>query len=190
MRPKATVISLLELRPMEGNKNESGQSTIEFIITFTAAVGFIFLFLKLALNYTNGYMVHHATYMASRAYLVDDEERVSLAEGDAVALDKAKIVFTRYLPVGLVGEVVAAKLQVNSPDLTKFTAFIGLWIEYTQAFTLGFVGGKDPVTFRSESFLGREPTRSEAIQQICEAIKNAIPGKSCNSHVTLDDNGG
>lgn len=172
------------------NKKDSGQSTIEFIMTFTAAVGFIFLFLKLAMNYTNGYMVHHATYMASRSYLVVDEERDSLTEGDTAAFQKAKQVFTRYMPVGLVNGVSAGELQVNSPDTTNFTAFIGLWVEFSQIFSLGFVGGKEPVVFRSESFLGREPTRSETIQQVCEAVKRAAPGKKCNTHVTLDDNGG
>lgn len=170
---------------------ESGQSTIEFIMTFTASVGFIFLFLKLAMNYTSGYMVHHATYMAARSYLVVDEERDNDGPGDAAALAKAKTVFTRYLPPGLVSGVDAQKLEPNMIDGgMRFAAFIGLWIEYTQAFSLGFVGGKAPVTFRSEAFLGREPTRSESVSQVCVALVNALPGKNCGVHVTLDDNGG
>ena len=84
-------------------KNNKGQSTIEFILTFTAAVGFIFLFLKMALNYTNGFMVHHATYMASRSYLVSDEERYDNAgAGDAQAFQLAKAVFSKNLPDGLI----------------------------------------------------------------------------------------
>jgi hypothetical protein len=173
------------------NLNEKGQSTIEFILTFTASVGFIFLFLKLALNYTNGYMVHHATYMASRSYLVNDEERDDPAQAERAAETKAKAVFTKYLPPDLVKGVEASMLKFNVLGAnTDFMAFVGVWVEYTQAFTLGFVGGKEPVVFRSESFLGREPTRQETLVQVCEAIRTIVPGKSCDKHVTLDDNGG
>jgi hypothetical protein len=175
----------------EKNSSDGGQSTIEFIMTFTAAVGFIFLFLKLAMNYTSGYMVHHATYMAARSYLVVDEERDGDGPGDDAALAKAKTVFTRYLPPGLVNGVDVEELEPNKISFDmNFAAFIGLWIQYTQAFSLGFVGGKAPVIFRSEAFLGREPTRFESVSQVCIALKSAIPGKSCSVHVTLDDNGG
>lgn len=170
-------------------KNDKGQSTIEFIMTFSAAVGFIFLFLKMAMNYTDGYMVHHATYMASRAYLVSDNNRDSIDEDDAQALAKAKDVFDRYLPEGLVPGVTSVLLKDNNPDLAKFKAFVGLYIEYTQKFSIGFVGGKAPVRFYSESFLGREPTRRETRNQICNAIKDQGLG-ACNVHVTLEDNGG
>lgn len=170
-------------------KNNKGQSTIEFIMTFSAAVGFIFLFLKMAMNYTDGYMVHHATYMASRAYLVSDNNRDSIDEDDSQAFIKAKGVFDRYLPEGLVPNVTSALLKENSPAISKFSAFIGLYIEYSQKFSIGFVGGKSPVRFYSESFLGREPTRRESRNQVCKAIKDLGLG-ACNVHVTLEDNGG
>jgi hypothetical protein len=84
-------------------KNSKGQSTIEFIFSFTAAVGFVFLFLKMALNYTNGYMVHHATFMASRAYLVSDSESAQTPEArDQKAFDHARTVFNKHLPDGLI----------------------------------------------------------------------------------------
>lgn len=171
-------------------KNNKGQSTIEFIVTFTAAVGFIFLFLKMALNYTNGYMVHHATFMASRAYLVNDAE-VADAARDGVAFKFAnEVVFAKYLPTGLVKEVDAdATLQPNHPAPDRLTVFTGVWIKFEQIFSLGFVGGKDPVEFRSESFLGREPTRTESYTQTCAAIMT-VTGASCDKLATLDDNGG
>jgi hypothetical protein len=173
------------------HKNRSGQSTIEFIMTFSAAVGFIFLFLKMAMNYTDGYMVHHATYMAARAYMVSDENRDSIEEGDSKAFEKAKAVFTRYMPEGLVGSVNSSMLQENNPDpgQTKFTAFVGLFIEYSQKFSIGFVGGKAPVKFYSEAFLGREPTRRESRSQVCKAIMD-LGLTRCDVLVTLEDNGG
>ena len=170
-------------------KNNKGQSTIEFILTFTAAVGFIFLFLKMALNYTNGFMVHHATYMASRSYLVSDEERYDNAgAGDAQAFQLAKAVFSKNLPDGLIQNFNGV-LKENNPDSVSLAVFVGVWVEFTQVFSLGFVGGKDPVVFRSESFLGREPTRAESAIQVCSAIKS-VTGNGCSVHATLDDNGG
>ena len=170
-------------------KNNKGQSTIEFILTFTAAVGFIFLFLKMALNYTNGYMVHHATFMASRAYLVNDAERYgSASAGDNEAFKIANEVFTKNLPEALIPNFNGV-LKENNPSSVAFSAFVGVWVEFTQAFSLGFVGGKDRVTFRSESFLGREPTRAESRIQVCSAIM-AVTGESCSVQATLDDNGG
>jgi hypothetical protein len=175
-------------------KNNRGQSTIEFILTFTAAVGFIFLFLKMALNYTNGYIVHHATFMASRAYLVGDSELDPKPEaGDAKALDLAKSVFSKNLPSALIPNFNGS-LKANDPDSAKFAVFVGVWVEYTQAFSLGFVGGKDQVTYRSESFLGREPTRAESTTQVCRAIAS-VTGQGpdsggCSTQATLDDNGG
>jgi hypothetical protein len=170
-------------------KNNKGQSTIEFILTFTAAVGFIFLFLKMALNYTNGYIVHHATFMASRAYLVGDaEDYTSLSSGDEKAFKLAQSVFNKNLPSALIPNFNGT-LKQNNPDIAKFTVFIGLWVEYSQAFSLGFVGGKDQVSYRSESFLGREPTRAESIAQVCQAIAS-VTGGGCNMQATLDDNGG
>lgn len=170
-------------------KNNKGQSTIEFILTFTAAVGFIFLFLKMALNYTNGYMVHHATYMASRAFLVGDTESQQTVEGrDKNAFELASIVFKKNLPEGLVPNF-DGELKANYPGAVPFGPFIGLWVEYSQPFSIGFVGGKDPVKFRSESFLGREPTRVESLSQTCMAIKT-VTGGSCDLQATLEDNGG
>jgi len=184
------VISSAELRNIQSHdkKNNKGQSTIEFILTFTAAIGFVFLFLKMAINYTDGYMVHHATYMASRSYLVGDAERQSLEDGDDRAFELATKVFQKYLPQGLISNF-ESKLKVNNPGAVKFPAFVGVWVEYSQKFSAGFIGGKESMTMRSESFLGREPTRSEAIGQICNAIKT-VTGGSCDIHATLDDNGG
>lgn len=170
--------------------NSKGQSTIEFILTFTSAVGFIFLFLKMAINYTNGYIVHHATFMASRAYLVSDAERYNdPADGDAPAFKLAEAVFKKNIPEGLITGFDGV-LTENNPNTAGFPVFIGVWAEFNQAFSLGFIGGKDKVAFRSESFLGREPTRAESTSQVCLAIRSITQGQKCELQMTLDDNGG
>ncbi len=172
-------------------RSDEGQSTIEFLLTFTAAVGFIFVFLKMALNYTDGYMVHHATFLAARSYLVADADRDDIDEGDQAAKAIANRVFSSYLPDGFVKGVSMGDLKENSPNpgITKFGAFVGLYINYVQRFSLGHVGGKSNVNFTSEAFLGREPSRAETKHQVCEAIKS-LGLNRCDVHVTLEDNGG
>jgi hypothetical protein len=173
--------------------NSKGQSTIEFITTFTATVGFIFLFLRMALNYTNGYMVHHAVYLASRGYLVHDGQVGTVESEDVTAAAHANAVFKKYLPTGLIAGI-PNQLHVNDPGVGSPAkkVFVGVWGEFKQFFSIGFIGGRDLVNFKSESFLGREPTRAESYTQTCEAVKSVIQGveSDCLLHVTLDDNGG
>ena len=173
-------------------KKNKGQSTIEFILTFTTTVGFIFLFVKMAMNYTNGYMVQHAVFMASRGYLVHDSQVgsdfSSEASRDATAGAHAKEIFKKYMPTGLISGF-DKELNINDPDKVNLKPFVGTWVEFEQVFSIGFIGGKDMVVYRAESFLGREPTRFEGYSQTCTAIAN-VTGSGCDKHVTLDDNGG
>lgn len=141
------------------------------------------------MNYTNGFMVHHATFMASRAYLVSDIESQQSAEGrDKNAFEYANVVFKKYLPEELIPGFDGT-LDVNHPGVVKFSVFTGVYVKFSQLFSSGFVGGKESVQFRSESFLGREPSRVEVYNQICLAISSVTLG-SCDNQATLDDNGG
>lgn len=171
---------------MENNK---GQSTIEFIMTFSIIFAFFFLFLKMAMNYTDGYMVQHATYLASRSYMAVDNDTDSpeASNNDAKALQHAKTVFKKYLPDGLINNF-DGQFFVNNPG-DKLAPFTGGYAEYTTAFSLGIIGGKERMTMRSEAFLGREPTRYESAFQVCVAIKS-VTGSTCNVQTTLEDNGG
>jgi hypothetical protein len=187
-------ISFLELESIRRIKmrksKQNGQSTIEFIMTFSAVVGFIFMFLKITLNYTDGYMVQFATFMASRSYLVIDPNRYNTAgEGDNQAFAYAKnTVFVKYLPNNLIKNF-DGELRENNPESVKFHAFVGLYNQFTRPFSMGLIGGKEILNFRTESFLGREPTRAEVYIQTCQAVR-AVTGSTCAVHATLDDNGG
>ena len=144
----------------------------------------------MAQNYTNGYMVHHATYMASRAYLVGDSESQQSIEGrDKAAFELANFVFKKYLQADALFPNFDGELKENNPSDVKFSVFSGVWVEFTQPFSMGYVGGKELVKFRSESFLGREPSRAESTAQVCRAIQ-VVAGGSCDVEATLDDNGG
>lgn len=175
---------------MKSIKNNKGQSTIEFIMTFSAAIGFIFLFLKMAMNYTDGFMVHHATFMAARSYMVNDDDRKEKSEGDSRAFTKAKEVFTKYMPEGLINGVDSSLVKENNPGSMRYHAFVGLHVEFFEKFSLGFIGGKKSIRMVSEAFLGREPTRAETREQVCSAIKYAMNFNKCEVFVTLEDNGG
>ena len=152
----------------------------------------------MALNYTNGYMAHHAVFLASRHYLVNDTQvgsRTDETQRDSDAEKTAKAVFSKYFPDGLAIGARAGNLIFNNPNqmATKaLTVFVGISYEFKQRFSLGLIGGKDDVSFRTESFLGREPTRFEGYVQTCEAIKEVTGGNDCtvNDIITIDDNGG
>lgn len=169
--------------------NSKGQSTVEFIMTFSMVFAFFFLFLKMALNYTDGYYVHYATFVASRSYLTVDNDTAATdpATGDSMAFEYAKKVFNKFKIDSFIPGFDGV-LKANSPD-QKYTIFTGLYTDYTTAFSLGIIGGGTRMNMRSESFLGREPSRFEGYEQTCEAIKN-VTGSTCDLHATLDDNGG
>ena len=171
------------------SKNQRGQSTIEFIMTFTVAIGFIFLFMQMAFNYTNGYLIHHATFMASRAFLTADSEQRDSRVGEDNADKFTRKIFLHYMPDFLKPD--KNKFHVNGVMDMDRRAFVGVYYDFTQIFSLSFIGGKDEMYFRSESFLGREPTRGETISQICKRMNAIIEANSkCEYHMTLDDNGG
>jgi hypothetical protein len=166
---------------------EQGQSIIEFLMTITLLMAFCFLFLKIALNYTNGYVVHYANYMASRAYLVIDRNSNEPSGSDNEALTRARSVFDKY-NIGAMISGFTGELDANSPEEVSRNAFVGTLVEYSDIFSFSaLMGGKTNVNFISESFLGREPTRAECVERICRMMQEL--GSDCEYHVTLDDNG-
>jgi len=173
---------------LKNKLNKKGQSTIEFIMTFPLVVGMTFLFMKLAVNYTDGYYIHYATFMASRAYLTLDTEKTEETAGDNDAFKAATRVFKRYKPDLLITNFDGT-LKENNIDSMSFKVFTGVWLEYTRTFAIGFLGGTEKVKLRSESFLGREPIRTEVWKSICTNISRVTMG-TCEKHTTLDDNGG
>lgn len=171
---------------MVNRKNQKGQSVIEFLLTFTIVMGMLFFYFKMSLGFTNGYIVHYATYMASRTFLTSDSWDTN---PDGKAFQKAQGTFNRLIPEGLKGFNGDGELKVNDPESVIFKVFTGIYADFTVTYTVGIVGGKTPIFHRSESFLGREPTRLESTEQTCFAIARATKN-GCNLLVTLDDNGG
>lgn len=178
------------------SNNSYGQATIEFLMTFIFAVGFLFAFVSLALNMATGYMVHYATYMASRTYLVYDNGSASPEASDRYAEDNAKEVFDSYHLTKL--GVHDAVFTVLSPDDATRYEYVGVRTTFEKPLSFfKLMGGGEKAKMISESFLGREPTRGTCLHRVCKAVepilqKSGLGGgeDTCESpHVTLFDNG-
>lgn len=170
-------------------KNEYGQSTIEFILTFALTLGVVVLLLSATMNYVTGYLVHYATFSASRAYLTYDEAQPDISSAIRSAEDKAKTIFDKFL-VKSFG--VSGILSFNNPGLDNIYEYVGVFYNYkTNLKGTGFIGGKE-IKMLSESFLGKEPTRSDCRCQTQQAIGISCNGSfstSITEDVTLYDNG-
>ena len=177
------------------SNNEKGQSTIEFIMAFMFTFGFIFSFLKISLIYTNGYMVHYGTFMASRAYMVKEKSggvSNQPAGADAASSALAKEVFDSFsLPLLVPG--LTSELQINDPEsLNNNTSnlYVGVYVDFTDKLLTPVGGITKDLSFRSESFLGKEPTRAECFERTCVGMGSAFgAGEYCQDYATVADNG-
>lgn len=173
--------------------NENGQSAIEFILTFAFALGLTFIFISQAVNMTEGYLVHYANFMASRTYLV--QERAGDNDADAsfnFAGNRAREVFDSY---SLGDFDIDAEFQFfkPTPQGQNSAVFTGTTARFQKRISpLAFVGGTTEVTLLTESFLGKEPTRSTCYEMVCRAItgnRQACLTSDTSIDVTLYDNG-
>jgi hypothetical protein len=168
--------------------NSLGQSTIEFLTVFVFSFVIIMLFFKISLDIANGFLVHYATFMASRTYLVVDINSNTPSGSDNKARTRSIETFYGLLIDRLIPGW-NANVQVNSPRFVSNKVFTGLWVEFKKTFGISkTIGGIKTIKYRSESFIGREPTIAECVKQVCEAIKR-VSGSNCNTLATLFDNG-
>lgn len=166
-------------------KNEKGQSTIEFILTLSFAIGITMLFVSQALNMTVGFMVHYGTFMAGRTFLSHDSFGRDISQSIGQAGNVAKETFSFYnLQVLDISPVV--KIVKPSDGNSLMSGVTAQYDKLLSPFKLILNGEK--ATFYSEGFLGKEPTRASCYQQTCFAIGS---GGNCtaNMDVTLFDNG-
>ena len=170
--------------------NEEGQSLAEFILTFGIVCLIVFIFVKLAFNFTKGYMVHYANFMASRSYLVQDNNSASpeSADGSAEQVAYTKV-YKKIFP-----SVPRNKIKFMQPSSVDKKVYVGVRTSIQESFSLSsMIGGSEPINLTSESFLGRTPTISECASGVCNSVSQ-ISGGGCGSgdtkgFVTLWDNG-
>lgn len=170
-------------------KNVKGQSTIEFIISFSIAFGFLISFYKIAMLFTNGYLVHYATFQASRVYMIADNHQAQVGLGDSLAATRASDMFKSYkLDVLISG--FENNISFNGPasnlGINK-NIYVGVRVEYTDSLLIPGTSKRIAIPMRSESFLGMEPTRADCFKRICDAIREL--GADCMAHTTVTDNG-
>ncbi|MCF8058241.1 MAG: hypothetical protein K9K67_03030 [Bacteriovoracaceae bacterium] len=175
---------------MKKIKEEKGQSTIEFLVSFTIALGFVFSFLKLAIVYTNGYLVHYVTYLTSRAYMSYEHDVNNPNGSDGPAKTHATKVFDSYNIPGIIPDFSGAPIfedPLSSSGPTRL--YVGVRVEYQETITIPGTNKKISFPFISESYLGMEPTRAECKARICDAMADIGTGAGCEKHSTVSDNG-
>lgn len=166
-------------------KNESGQSTIELLVTLVFVFGFIFLFVRTAMNTTNHFMAHHYTFLASRIYLVADNNSKESTSSDRYAEAEARK-FIEGSPLRAIG--INGTVEFNGPGDSTHAVLAGAYFKFQSMMTLGkAIGGEKVLDLTSESFLLREPTRQDCLTRICDSF--SMIGGSCTLHATLEDNG-
>lgn len=175
--------------------NQSGQSTIEFIFTFVFGVSVIFMVFNSALTYCTGYLVHYATFMASRVYLTSDTFTGGPAQPEASIIGTevdAEKAFARYRLD--IFKVSSDKFKINpmpSSGIDNASGYllVGGRTKFEMPIdALGKITGAAEVELVSESFLGHEPTRAQCGARTCYAITG---GTNCSNDmdITLYDNG-
>lgn len=164
--------------------NEKGQSTIEFIMTLSFALGVSFLFISQSLNSTIGFLVHYATFMGGRTFLSYDSGSNSATNSIDIAANRAVETFNRYT---LTRYNISPQINMNKPTGNS-SLFSGITAQYERLLTpYKMVGGGSKATYYSEGFLGKEPTRSSCRETTCGAMN--LSSCSASMDITLFDNG-
>lgn len=171
--------------------NQHGQSTIEFIFAFAFGVSVVFMVFNTALNYATGYLVHYATFMASRAYLVAD---TNLGQVGIATPPPANVAYEVYNQYRLdIFDIPTSGFAINQQSSTQDPAeylTVGARTLFERPIdALGRVVGSGKLEFVSESFLGKEPTRAQCATRVCFAITGAECSGTSTYDVTLYDNG-
>ena len=153
--------------------NQSGQSTVEFIFSFIFAVSLILMVFNTSLNYAAGYVVHYATFMASRIYLTQDfspsEWGPEGAKNDPSK--NPKQIFKDSYKLSIFG--INSELQINDRPVVGPGEYlmVGAYTQFERKIDLiGQVTGQAKLELISESFLGREPVRGVCASRTCYAI--------------------
>lgn len=170
-------------------KKQEGQSTIEFILTFTFGMSAILLIFNSAMNYTVGYLVHYATFMSSRTFLTVDTDSNSPTQSIATARGEAEKTFKRF-NLKKFG-IPDSSLRFNNPDTSMSSSdylMVGTYAIYEREMDImGKLTGNAKLNMISESFLGREVSRAECIRRVCMAVSGT--GSCAGLDTTLIDDG-
>lgn len=172
--------------------NQDGQSTVEFILTFAFGVCLILVVFTTSVRYATGYLVHYATFMASRVYLTQDNFTGTIASPNAAlgeSVQNAKTAFTTYKLSAF--QVPDESFEINAAGSTEPNTYltVGGFTSFDMSIDpVGRVAGQKKLEMVSEAFLGKEPTRAECARRTCFAITGATTC-SRDLDITLYDDG-
>lgn len=163
-----------------------GQATLEFILSFSTLLMFIFFIVYLVFHLSAGYLVHYAVYKSSRAYVTRDiggDIQSTLQEAQSFATSQ----FEQFKIEKRFN--ITGKLEFNSPLSTNIYEYVGAYYQFSlKPFSLGPFGFDQELKLLSESFLGKEPVASDCHCQVLASM-----GQSCETpeglEITLYDNG-
>lgn len=174
------------VRPKSILRNNSGQASIEFILTMIFTLGITLLFIALAINTTKGYIAHYVTYMSARTFLVHDSGLKGVGGNLQSARESAKETFDQY-NLSSIG-ISDNGFKVES-DTSQSNLFKGVTLTFSQILSpLSVIANGASATFHSEALLGKEPFRTECYQSICTQLTGNSTC-SISQLVTVMDNG-
>ena len=173
---------------------QKGQSSIEFIMSLIFTFALMGFAIHLSINTAVGYIVHYATFVASRTFLVANSND---EQNDNAAMTTARASFDRV--IGIPGK--NSLMDFHSVDLMESSGglyeYIGVYTKFSRKMAPrgSPIASNVNVQFISESYLGREPTRRRCWERVCEIMQSAY-GPSCAPNpgqspyfATLFDNG-
>ena len=145
-----------------------------------------------AMNYTTGYIVHYATFMASRVYMTNETyfgNMGSTLSQLGPAETKANAAFAKYNLQ--IFNIPTSGFAVNKPTMNGGSEYLttGARTLFEQRIDVfGRVAGQKKLELVSESFLGHEPPRVECAARVCYSITGQ---ETCNTQmdITLFDDG-
>jgi hypothetical protein len=180
-------------------KNKRGQSTIEFLVVFLLVIAVLFLHVKLVFNTAVGNLGHYGTFMTSRIFLVYDNNSNDPANSDGAARDLASGYFNekfmgKITALGAVEPILSFNLP-KEVEGGKKVEYVGAILKFQQTLSIfPLIAAGLKAVFVSESFLGREPSRSDCVKGICRAMDDgnedcSFENDSSLKMATLFDNG-
>jgi hypothetical protein len=172
--------------------NEKGQSTVEFILTFAFGVSLILVIVNTSMNFATGYLVHYATFMASRVYLTQDNMTGTIGNSTPALTDSVQTAKNAFNVYNLsVFNVANSSFEINpagNTDAATYMTVGGFTRFELKMDIMGQVAGTKKLEMTSESFLGKEITRAECASRTCFGITGS---ESCDDtyDITLFDDG-
>lgn len=172
-------------RRLRAIQNQSGQSTIEFILTLFLVFGIIIFFVQLAFTMAIGNYIQYATFMAARTYMaggtsIDDQEdrtrevliKMVKASEAASGIDRWPMIEGIDGNSDVSGADIGKGLQFREREIDELSWQVGVRYRFRSPLVLMKLGSAagastdrraNSLTLTSESWLGRHTSYQECV---------------------------